>query len=220
MRSQDFKRRTLRDNGLTIMLMALFVASVAGMAWTGWHADNQERIIHGATPELFAEYLSSGSFLSTLFENWESEFLQMASYVVLTAVLVQRGSAESRDPEGGDDEMPLGPDSPWAARRGGWIRAIYERSLGIALVLLFVMSLGLHFWGSLHAANAEAHLHGQPLHDAADYILDSRFWFESFQNWQSEFLSTAVIVVLSVFLRQKGSPESKPVNASHSMTGA
>lgn len=220
MRSQGPKRLTLRDNGLTIMLMALFVFSVIGMAWSGWHADNQERIGHGAAPELFTDYLVSGSFLSTLFENWESEFLQMASYVVLTAVLVQRGSAESRDPEGGDDEAPLGPDSPWAARKGGWVRALYQRSLGIALILLFVVSLGLHFWGSLRSANGEALMHGQTLQDAQDYLFDSRFWFESFQNWQSEFLSTAVIVVLSIFLRQKGSPESKPVNASHSTTGA
>lgn len=157
--------------------------------------------------------------MSKLFENWESEFLQMASYVVLTAMLVQRGSAESRDPKGADDEVPLGPDSPWAARKGAWVRALYERSLGTALMLLFVVSLGLHFWGSLRSANAEALLHGQPLQDAGDYLFDSRFWFESFQNWQSEFLSTGVIVVLSVFLRQKGSPESKPVNASHSTTG-
>ncbi|AMJ63668.1 DUF6766 family protein [Bosea sp. PAMC 26642] len=220
MRPQHSRGITLRDNGLTIALTVLFVISVVGMAWTGWHAHNQERLSHDMTPALFAEYLTSGSFVSTLFENWESEFLQMASYVILTAVLVQRGSAESKDPEGGDDEVPLGPDSPWAARQGGWIRALYERSLGIVLLLLFVISLGLHFWGSLRAANAEALLHGQPLQGAGAYLLDSRFWFESFQNWQSEFLSTGVIVVLSIFLRQKGSPESKPVNASHSTTGA
>lgn len=210
----------LRDNSLTIVLMALFLASVAGMAWTGWHAHNDERVAHGATAALLLDYLASGSFVSALFENWESEFLQMAAYVVLTAMLVQRGSAESRDPDGHDDEAPLGPNSPWAARQGGWLRSLYERSLGIALILLFLMSFVFHFWGSLRTANAEALLHGRPVQDAAAYLLDSKFWFESFQNWQSEFLSTAMIVVLSIFLRQKGSPESKPVNAPHSATGA
>ncbi|AZO82050.1 MULTISPECIES: DUF6766 family protein [unclassified Bosea (in: a-proteobacteria)] len=220
MRSQESRQHILRDNGLTIVLMALFIGSLAGMAWTGWHAHNQERAVHGVTSTPFLEYLTGGSFISALFENWESEFLQMASYVVLTAVLVQRGSAESKDPDEREDEVPLGSDSPWPARQGGWKRALYARSLGITLILLFLISFGLHFWGSLHAANAEALQHGQPHLAAADYLLDSRFWFESFQNWQSEFLSTAVIVVLSIFLRQKGSPESKAVNVSHATTGA
>lgn len=220
MHPERTRRLTLRDNSLTIVLMVLFIASVAGMAWTGWHADNDERVGHGATAALFLDYLASGSFMSALFENWESEFLQMAAYVVLTAMLVQRGSAESRDPDDNDNEAPLGPDSPWAARQGGWLRALYERSLGIALILLFMISFVFHFWGSLRAANAEALLHGRPVQEAVAYLLDSKFWFESFQNWQSEFLSTAVIVVLSVFLRQKGSPESKPVNAPHAATGA
>lgn len=220
MHPERTRRLTLRDNSLTIVLMVLFIASVAGMAWTGWHADNDERVGHGATAALFLDYLASGAFMSALFENWESEFLQMAAYVVLTAMLVQRGSAESRDPDDNDNEAPLGPDSPWAARQGGWLRALYERSLGIALILLFMISFVFHFWGSLRAANAEALLHGRPVQEAVAYLLDSKFWFESFQNWQSEFLSTAVIVVLSIFLRQKGSPESKPVNAPHAATGA
>jgi membrane protein implicated in regulation of membrane protease activity len=217
---QKSRRFPLRDNGLTIVLMALFAASVAGMAFAGWHAHNDERVAHGATATVFMDYLVSGSFLSALFENWESEFLQMAAYVVLTAMLIQRGSAESRDPDEGNDEAPLEPDSPSAARTDGWLRALYERSLGITLMLLFLISFAFHFWGSLRAANAEALLHERPLQGAAAYLLDSGFWFESLQNWQSEFLSTAVIVVLSIFLRQKGSPESKPVNAPHSATGA
>jgi hypothetical protein len=208
------------ENGLTIVLMSIFALSVTGMAWTGWHAANEELVGHGRAALTFTQYLASGEFVSALFENWESEFLQMAAYVMLTAVFFQRGSAESRDPDENEAEPKLSPESPWAARQTGWIRAVYERSLGLALTLLFLVSFGLHWWGSLRAANDEALSHGAPLKTALEYGVDPRFWFESFQNWQSEFLSTAAIVVLSIMLRQKGSPESKPVNASHSETGA
>lgn len=213
-------RRFIHENGLSLILVFLFIVCWALQIFFGLKTYNEDQRDHHQPEIRIGEYLRSGHFIEATAENWESEFLQMAAYVVLTAMLVQRGSAESRDPDGKDDEAPLGPDSPWAARQGGWLRALYERSLGIALILLFLMSFVFHFWGSLRAANAEALLHGRPVQDAATYLLDSKFWFESFQNWQSEFLSTAVIVVLSIFLRQKGSPESKSVNAPHAATGA
>ena len=161
-------------------------------------------------------YLQGGAFLSALFENWESEFLQMATYVVLTAMLFQRGSAESRDPdapERGNDDLPWRQRHPTLA----WL---YGRSLGLVLASLFLTSFVLHWWFSVAAANEEAALHGRELHTAVSYLADPQLWFESFQNWQSEFLSTAVLVVLSIFLRQRGSPESKPVAAGHSETGS
>ena len=173
-----------------------------------------------------ASYSASGAFLAALFENRESEFLQMAFYVVLTAFLFQRGSAESKDP---DQQSPQDSDptedakkadAPSLLRAGGLIRLSYEYSLGIVLAMLFVLSFILHWLASSQAANDEALLHHQAVQTAWQYLGSARFWFESFQNWQSEFLSTAVLVVLSIFLRFRGSPESKPVAAPHRQTGS
>lgn len=160
----------------------------------------------------------SGDFLSALFENWESEFLQMSAYVILTAMLFQRGSAESRDPDDPDrpdDELPA-----TTRRRNPVLSWLYSYSLGIALAVLFVISFALHWWASLAAANAEALRHGGEAQSLASYLMEAHLWFESFQNWQSEFMSTAVLVLLSIFLRHKGSPESKPAGAANSETGA
>ena len=207
-----------RDNGLTLALVSLFVLSGVGMIWSGHAAFNEELQLHGSPSIGILAYLISGDFLSALFENWESEFLQMSAYVMLTAILFQRGSAESRDPD--ESERP-GDELPTAARRRSPILSwLYSYSLGIALAVLFVLSFALHWWASLAAANEEALLHGGHIQTPADYLFDTKLWFESLQNWQSEFLSTAVLVVLSIFLRHKGSPESKPAGAANSETGA
>ncbi|QIA23781.1 DUF6766 family protein [Mesorhizobium sp. AA22] len=211
-------RTIFRDNGLTIVLVAMFLFSIVGMIWSGRSAYNQDLREHGLAAIGFLAYLKSGNFLSALFENWESEFLQMSAYVMLTAMLFQRGSAESRDPDDPDrpkDELPTA-----TGRRNLILWWLYSYSLGIALALLFIISFGLHWWASLTAANEEALLHGGKVQSIGSYLLDAQLWFESFQNWQSEFLSTAVLVVLSIFLRHKGSPESKPAGASNSETGA
>jgi hypothetical protein len=171
-------------------------------------------------------YALSGHFLSAIFENWESEFLQMSAYVMLTAILFQRGSAESKDPDepASQDQDPkdrqTAGDVPWPVRVGGVARTLYSYSLGIALALLFALSFVLHLRYSAEDANAEAVMHGQPPVSLLDHLGSAQFWFESLQNWQSEFLSTAVLVVLSIYLRSKGSPESKPVAAPHSETGS
>ncbi|TIX98850.1 MAG: hypothetical protein E5V22_28765 [Mesorhizobium sp.] len=211
-------RTIFRDNGLTIVLVAIFLFSIVGMIWSGRSAYNQDLREHGSAAIGFLAYLKSGNFLSALFENWESEFLQMSAYVMLTAMLFQRGSAESRDPDDPDrpkDELPTA-----TGRRNPILWWLYSYSLGIALALMFISSFGLHWWASLTAANEEALLHGGKVQSIGSYLLDAQLWFESFQNWQSEFLSTAVLVVLSIFLRHKGSPESKPSGASNSETGA
>lgn len=209
-------KRFLRDNGLTLALMGLFLFSLGGMAFTGLAAHNEELTQHGRQAIGIGAYLQGGAFLSALFENWESEFLQMATYVVLTAMLFQRGSAESRDPDSPGREND---DLPWRDRHPA-LAWLYERSLGLALAILFVASFALHWWFSVAAANEEAALHGREPKAPISYLADPQLWFESFQNWQSEFLSTALLVVLSIFLRQRGSPESKPVAAEHSETGA
>ncbi|TIT54767.1 MAG: hypothetical protein E5W72_02495 [Mesorhizobium sp.] len=196
----------------------MFLFSALGMIWSGHSAYNEELREHGSAAIGLLAYLKSGDFLSALFENWESEFLQMSAYVMLTAMLFQRGSAESRDP---DDPNRPEDELPTATRRRNPILSwLYSYSLGLALALLFIISFALHWGASLAAANEEALRHGGEVQSVGDYLLDAQLWFESFQNWQSEFMSTAVLVLLSIFLRHKGSPESKPAGASNSETGA
>ena len=199
-------RTFFRDNGLTIALMTMFLFSGMGMVWSGHAAFNEDLQEHAAA--IGCGLPDKRHFLSALFENWESEFLQMAAYVMITAILFQRGSAEFRDPD--DPERPKDKLPATTRRRSPVFSWLYSHSLGFALAILFVISLLLHLWGSLTAANEEALRHGGAVQSLGEYLFDSNLWFESFQNWQSEFMSTAVLVVLSIFLRHKGSPESKP----------
>lgn len=218
-------RRWLRDNGLTIALVTFFTVSLAGQAATGWSAENQERAEHGLAALNLASYLGSGQFLSALFENWESEFLQMWVYVMLTAYLFQRGSPESNDP---DEEAPQdrdpaldarNPMAPWPVRRGGLAAKLYAHSLGAALLALFLASFAVHWLNSARAQAEEALEHGSAPPTLLQHLTEAQFWFESFQNWQSEFLSTAALILLAIVLRERGSPESKPVGAPNSETG-
>ena len=217
-------KRLLRENGLSIVMLSLFLLAVTGQTLTGFHEYNDDEKDHNQPPLRFSEYLVSGHFVESIFENWESEFLQMAAYVFLTAFLYQKGSPESKDPD--EKEPPEVPksgrpkkDAPWPVRRGGFVLKVYERSLSLALFLLFLISFGLHAAGGARLYSHEQALHGGAAVSTWQYLGSSRFWFESFQNWQSEFLSVAVLVILSIFLRQKGSPESKPVESPHSKTG-
>jgi len=150
--------------------------------------------------------------------------VMLSAYVVLTTFLFQRGSAESEDPDTASRDGPLAAmgrntKAPAAVRKGPAVRWLYAHSLGIALLMLFVGSFILHWVFSAQLAADEAGLHGEAAETYGQYLTNPQLWFESFQNWQSEFLSTAVLVVLSIWLRQKDSPESKPVTAPHSQTG-
>jgi hypothetical protein len=165
-------------------------------------------------------YLTTGHFIESTFENWESEFLQMALFVVFTIFLYQKGSSESKDPDDpkGEEDREPDPnkkDAPWPVKQGGMILKLYKHSLTIALFLLFILSFMAHWYGSMKDYNQEQQLMGKPTESAMEYLANSRLWFESFQNWQSEFLSILAMVGLSIFLRQKGSPQSKPVDASY-----
>lgn len=216
------KHSFLKRNGLSIALLLLMLFSLAGQFLSGWSDKNNEMIVNDE-PQLNAwAYLQSGHFIQATFENWESEFLQMALYVLLTVKLFQVGSSESKDPdkeEEVDREPKATPDAPSPVKKGGLWLWLYSRSLSIAFTILFLASFALHFYGSLKNHNEEQLEEGLPTVSWHQYIGDSGFWFESFQNWQSEFLSVASIVILSIWLRQKGSPESKPVDAPHSETG-
>lgn len=216
--------RILKDNGLTLILLLLFAGSILGQWVSGWHVATEDARRHGEAAMSLLAYTGSPEFLSSVFENWESEFLQMAAYVVLTACFIQRGSAESKDPDAPtrdhDLEAQAGKSgAPGILRWGPIWRALYARSLGIALASLFVLSFVIHWTQSARVAAQEALEHGGTPPTVWGYLGDAQLWFESFQNWQSEFLSTAVLVVLSIFLRQRESPESKGVAAPHSQTG-
>ena len=218
--------RWLRDNGLTIALLGLFAASILGQWVAGWHVANEEALRQSEPLMSLWAYAVSPDFLSSVFENWESEFLQMSAYVMLTAILFQRGSAESKDPnetDPRDQELAAqarNPHAPSILRWGPIWRALYARSLGIALALLFLASFVIHWTQSAKVAAQDALANGEVAPTTLGYLFDAQLWFESLQNWQSEFLSTAILVVLSIFLRQRASPESKPVAAPHAQTGA
>ena len=213
------KKSFLYRNSLSIVLLLLMIISLAGQFVSGWKTDNEERIENGRPTIEVTDYITSGHFLQATFENWESEFLQMMLYVVLTIFLRQKGSSESKGLEGDeevDKEPEPHPDAPWPVKKGGIWLALYKHSLSIAFALLFLISFVLHFYGSLKETNTEKLQKHQPLETWQEYIAGSRFWFESFQNWQSEFLAVFSIVLLSIWLREKGSPESKPVDMAHS----
>jgi len=216
-------RKLLRDQGLTIVMLGLFLLFLSAQAVTGHRVYNADQQAHQEPTIAFSAYLRTGHFVEATFENWESEFLQMGAYVLLTAFLVQRGSAESRDPDQGresEDDEPLTVDSPWAARQPGATRFVYENSLAIALFAIFIVCFLLHAWGGAIEYSEEQVAHGGSAVSTFAFMRSSQFWFQSFQNWQSEFLAVGMLVILSIFLRQRGSPESKPVNAPHSSTGA
>jgi hypothetical protein len=214
-----------RDSKLAIACLALFVVFLVGQTLTGWHERNHDAADHGEPSISLVHYLQTGHFYEATFENWESEFLQMAAYVMLTVFLVQKGSAESKDPDSDEDvdEDParrrFDPDAPWPVRRGGLWLKLYENSLFVAFVVLFLLSMLGHALGGVAEINAERASHGQGPLSIVEFVRSAEFWFQSFQNWQSEFLAVFAIVVLSIFLRQKGSPESKPVHAPNSETG-
>jgi uncharacterized protein (DUF486 family) len=217
-------RRVLRDNGLSITMLALFLIFLVAQSIAGYKADNNDNEEHGQPPESYGEYLTSGAFVEATFENWESEFLQMGAYVVLTALLIQKGSPESRNPDGDEaDEDPRtrrdDPKAPGPVRRGGLALTVYEHSLSMALFALFLLSFVLHALGGHAEFNRQQLDHGQAAVSLWSFVTSSRFWFESMQNWQSEFLAVAALTVLGIYLRQRGSPESKPVAAPHAQTG-
>jgi hypothetical protein len=217
-------RRVLRDNALSLTMFSIFLITWAGMSVVGFLSANNDNEQHGQPRESYTEYVASGDFAEATFENWESEFLQMAAYVLFTAFLIQRGSPESKKPAGEQSDAP--PQSrrdrrnvPWPVRRGGLVLKLYEHSLSLALFLLFLLSFVSHAIGGNAAYNQQQLEHGGEPISLWGFVSSSEFWFQSLQNWQSEFLAVGVLAVLSIFLRERGSPESKPVDAPHSRTG-
>jgi hypothetical protein len=217
----------MHDNGLLLACLGLFAVFFVGMVLSGAATYNQEQQEHGSHEQVSVlTYLTTGDFVEATFENWESEFLQMGMYVVLTAFLYQKGSSESKPmnepaPQDQDpSEVQPNQHTPWPVRKGGLVLVVYEQSLAIAFFVLFFVSWALHAIGGAKAFNDDQVLHGQAAISVWRYATTSQFWFESMQNWQSEFIAVAAIVGLSIFLRQRGSAESKPVAEAHRRTSA
>jgi hypothetical protein len=212
------KKNFFYRNSLSIVLLSFMMICLYGQVMTGWKTENNELAEQGQPLLNIGQYLRSGHFIQATFENWESEFLQMMLYVLLTVFLKQKGSSESKSMDEAEDvdrEPQTHPDAPWPVKKGGLWLTLYKHSLSIAFGTLFFASFILHFYGSYKEYSDEQIAKKLPLLSASEYLYDSRFWFESFQNWQSEFLAVASLVILSIWLREKGSPESKPVDMPH-----
>ena len=185
-------RRILRDNGLTLVVMViLFMPALVWQTVTGYRVYNADQVAHQQSTVGYSTYLTSGHFIEATFENWESEFLQMGLYVLLTVGLRQRGSSESKPLDESDpvDEDPIAhrrdPKAPWPVRRGGWVLTLYKNSLSLVFFLLFLVSFGLHAYGGSIEFSAEQLEHGGDPVSMLEYLGTSQFWFESFQNWRA-----------------------------------
>lgn len=217
-------KRFFANNSLSIVLIALFFVFLVGLALTGYAHQNEQLTMHHQPTQSLGSYLTSGDFVEAVFENWESEFLQMGAFVLLTIWFKQKGSADSKKMQGKEDvdqptPLPIRGAKNWDERWRAIGHMFYSNSLSIAMFALFFLSFALHGLGGAAAANEEATQHGEPTMSVLQYMASSQFWFESFQNWQSEFIAVAALIIFSIFLRQRYSPESKPVEASDATTG-
>jgi hypothetical protein len=214
-------RKIWRNNGLTIVLLTIFILTLAGQWIAGGMDYNNEQKAHHLPQIGLVDYLATGHFWQATAENWESEFLQMGCFVIFTIFLYQKGSPESKDPDINEpvnvdpSKQPPRPNSPWPVKRGGFALWLYSHSLSLAFFGIFFFCFALHIVAGHYEYIHSEMLEGQPRSGVREYLSSGRFWFESMQNWQSEFLSLAAMVYLSVYLRQRGSAESKPVAAGH-----
>ncbi|KZF09152.1 hypothetical protein A2J03_03145 [Rhodococcus sp. EPR-157] len=220
-------KRGVADNALALFFGLIFVAALIGQALTGVALYNNEQISSGLDEISTLQYVTSSAFAVDVTENWQSEYLQFFLYVYATVWLLQKGSPESknlgrRGTESDQDQrvgVHADAESPRWARAGGWRLRLYSRSLGLVMGTIFVLSWlaqsisGTSEYNESQLQNLEVPLSWRGYTSSAD------FWNRTLQNWQSEFLAVATMVVLSIYLRQRGSPESKPVGSSHTATG-
>jgi hypothetical protein len=221
-------RRFARENGLSLFFATIFLASLVGQSFAGQRNHNAELAAHGQQTLSWWRYLISPDFGGAVMENWQSEFLQFSLFIAATVWLLQKGSNESKRLEDAGRESEkkqrIGRYTP--ARGPRWAKAndirtrIYENSLLIAMLLIFFAS-----WLAQSLNNWRVFNDEQAAHDAARvswgrYLLEPDFWEKTLQNWQSEFLAVGTMAVFTIYLRQRGSPESKPVGAPHEETGS
>jgi hypothetical protein len=220
-------RRFLWENSLSLVMGALFAVALVGQAWSGWSEYNNEQVASGLATVSLAQYVTSASFAVDVTENWQSEYLQFLLYIVLTVWLVQRGSPESKELESAgtetDEQQRIGQhadeESPRWARTGGWRTLLFSRSLGVTMGAIFLLSWLAQSVAGWAAYNEQRLTQLQDPIPWLGYLLSADFWSRSLQNWQSEFLAVGSMAALSIFLRQRGSPESKPTGAAHRSTG-
>jgi hypothetical protein len=221
-------RQFLRENGLSVFFLTIFLATLVGQSFVGQHAFNAEQTSHGEPAVSWARYVVSTDFGGAVMENWQSEFLQFTLFILATVWLVQKGSNESKQLE------DVGPESKqmqrleryapenapaWAKVRG-WRSWVYQNSLLLAMAAIFFAT-----WAAQSLSNWRQYNEEQLAHDGqslrwGEYVLNADFWERTLQNWQSEFLAVGVMVVFTIYLRQRGSPESKPVGAPHDETAS
>ncbi len=219
-------RRMLRDNALGLFFLLLFLLALSGQAVAGYFRQVEEMTEHGRTPADFFGFVLSPDFVVDVAENWQSEFLQFFLFIGATIWLVQRGSPESKKPgdEGpeSDEDQLVGRYAPegaprWA-RASGWRRVVYGNSLLIVMGAVFALSWLAQSLGGTIVAGEEAVMHGVPAPSWAEYVVSADFWDRTLQNWQSEFLAVGTMVAFSIYLRQRGSAESKPVGTPHAVS--
>ena len=216
------KKSFIYNNSLSIAFLLLAFLSLAGQAFMGLQQYNEFLVEHSHNTVNVFQYLRTGHFIQATFENWESEFFQMGLFIWFTVFLKQKGSSESKKigvKEEVDREPKNHTNAPWAVKKGGFILSVYKHSLSLSLLLLFLISFVLHWYGSNKDFNQINMLEGKDTESMYAYLSNSRLWFESFQNWQSEFLSVFALIFLSIYLREFGSPQSKPVDAPYAETG-
>ena len=227
MSTQEKEYGFLRSNALSLVFGGLFLATLGGQALSGQADVNAQQIANGLEPVSLLDYVTSSSFGVDVMENWQSEYLQFFLFIFATVWVVQRGSSESKKPgeEGTetDEEQRVGryatKDSPAWARAGGWRTALFSRSLGLLMGALFLLTWAASSVAGWAAFNTEQLAERQDPVSWVGYLGEADFWNRSFQNWQSEMLAVGSMAIFAVFLRQRGSPESKPVGVAHDVTG-
>jgi hypothetical protein len=220
-------KKALRNNGLSLFFGLIFILALLGQGLTGHALFNEEQLSAGLREISLGEYLTSSHFAVDVSENWQSEYLQFLLYIFATIWLVQKGSPESKelDKTGieSDEEQLVGEHSnqksPAWAKVSGWRQVLFSNSLGMTMGLIFVLSWLVQSFSGNSAYNEAQLKNFQEPVAWTEYVVSPEFWNRTLQNWQSEFLAVGSMVVLSIYLRQRGSPESKPVGSAHDDTG-
>ena len=220
-------RRFVAENSLSLFFFVILAGTLVGQSFAGQHQHNDEELEHGGEPDGWVTYVTSPDFWGAVMENWQSEFLQFTLFIVATVWLIQRGSNESKPPKDAgrepDQKQRVGPhaspESPGWARTRDWRTSLYENSLLLVMTAIFFATWAVQSIANWRTFNQEQRDHGEPTVTWGRYLLDPDFWEKTLQNWQSEFLAVGTMAVFTIYLRQRGSPESKPVGAPHDQTG-
>jgi hypothetical protein len=221
-------RRSLRENSLSLFFLGLFLLAVIGQSIAGVLEFNDHQSQHGEPTVSYARYLASSDFGADMLENWQSEWLQFWVFALATVWLVQRGSNESKPPEDvgleSDEKQKVGgfaqQNSPRWAKARGWRLSLFSNSFILVMGLIFLLTWLAQSFASWTVYNDEQTAHDEEPVSWLTYLGSADFWERSLQNWQSEFLAVGTMAVFTIYLRQRGSPESKPVGAPHEETGS